>query len=98
MSAWPSRGGGLQRPLRGAEKMKTEQQHQVVRPCRSDSSQQASTKPGAVQTVMFNDRDGCAITGVVVRINQCTATIGTGTADGGAWRVPFHMLRHVLDI
>ena len=48
MSAWPSRGG-LQRPLRGAEKMKTEQQHQVVRPCRSDSSQQASTKPGAVQ-------------------------------------------------
>ena len=47
MSTWPSRGG-LRRPLRGAEKMKTEQQHQVVRPCRSDSSQQASTKPGAV--------------------------------------------------
>jgi len=34
---------------------------------------------------------------VVVRINQRTATIGTGTADG-TWRVPFHMLRHVLDI
>jgi hypothetical protein len=41
---------------------------------------------------------------VIVRINQRTATIGTGTgtgtgtADGGTWRVPFHMLRHVLDI
>jgi len=31
-------------------------------------------------------------------INQRTATIGTGTADGGTWRVSFHMLRHVLDI
>ena len=49
-------------------------------------------------TVTFDDRDGRGITGVVVRINQRTATIGTGTADGGAWRVPFHMLRHVLDI
>jgi len=39
---------------------------------------------------------------VIVRINQRTATIGTGTgtgtADGATWRVPFHMLRHVLDI
>ena len=34
----------------------------------------------------------------LLRINQRTATIGTGTADGGTWRVPFHMLRHVLDI
>ena len=49
-------------------------------------------------TVTFEDRDGRGITGVVVRINQRTATIGTGTANGGAWRVPFHMLRHVLDI
>jgi ribosomal protein L35AE/L33A len=49
-------------------------------------------------TVTFEDRDGRAVTGVIVRINQCTATIGTGTADGGTWRVPFHMLRHVLDI
>ena len=49
-------------------------------------------------TVTFNDRDGRGLTGVVVRINQRTATIGTGTADGGTWRVPFHMLRHVLDI
>jgi len=47
-------------------------------------------------TVTFEDRDGRGVTGVVVRINQRTATIGTG--DGGTWRVPFHMLRHVLDI
>ena len=50
----------------------------------------------AKRTVMFEDRDGRSITGVAVRINQRTATIGTG--DGGNWRVPFHMLRHVLDI
>ena len=49
-------------------------------------------------TVTFDDRGGRGITGVIVRINQRTATIGTGTADGGTWRVPFHMLRHVLDI
>ena len=49
-------------------------------------------------TVTFEDRNGRGITGVVVRINQRTATIGTGTAHGGTWRVPFHMLRHVLDI
>ena len=49
-------------------------------------------------TVTFDDRDGRGITGVIVRINQRTATIGTGSAHGGTWRVPFHMLRHVLDI
>ena len=61
----------------------------------------AATKARQFQrgdTVTFEDRDGRGITGVVVRINQRTATIGTGTADGGTWRVPFHMLRHVLDI
>lgn len=47
-------------------------------------------------TVMFEDRDGRSITGVAVRINQRIATIGT--SDGGSWRVPFHMLRHVLDV
>ena len=47
-------------------------------------------------TVTFQDRDGRGITGVVVRINQRTATMGTG--DGSTWRVPFHLLRHVLDI
>lgn len=59
----------------------------------------ATTKTREFQkgdTVTFEDRDGRNITGVAVRINQRTATIGTG--DGGSWRVPFHMLRHVLDI
>jgi small-conductance mechanosensitive channel len=59
----------------------------------------AATNPREFQrgdTVTFEDRDGRGITGVVVRINQRTATIGT--SDGGTWRVPFHMLRQVLDI
>lgn len=47
-------------------------------------------------TVTFDDRDGRNITGVIVRVNQRTATLGTG--NGGTWRVPFHMLRRVLDI
>jgi ribosomal protein L35AE/L33A len=47
-------------------------------------------------TVTFNDREGRVLTGVIVRINQRTATIGIGA--GGTWRVPFQMLRHVLDI
>jgi ribosomal protein L35AE/L33A len=59
----------------------------------------ATTKQRAFQqgdTVTFDDRDGRVITGVVVRLNRQTATIGTG--DGGNWRVPFHLLRHVLDV
>ena len=54
-------------------------------------------------SVTFGDRDGRDISGVIVRINQRIATVGTGTgtgtgtADGGTWRVPFHMLRHLLD-
>lgn len=58
-----------------------------------------ATKARAFQqgdSVTFDDRDGRAITGVVVRVNQRTATIGTG--DGRSWRVPFGLLRHVLDI
>jgi hypothetical protein len=47
-------------------------------------------------TVTFDDRDGRGVTGVIVRVNQRTATIATG--DGGSWRVPFHILRHVVDI
>ncbi len=61
----------------------------------------AATKARAFQrgdSVTFEDRDGRGITGVIVRVNQRTATIGTGTPDDGTWRVPFHMLRHVLDI
>ena len=46
-------------------------------------------------TVTFDDRDGRGITGVIACINPRSASIGTG--DGGTWRVPFHMLRHVLD-
>ena len=59
----------------------------------------AATKSREFQlgdTVTFDDRDGRTVRGVIVRINQRTATLGTG--DGGSWRVPFHMLRHVLDI
>ena len=47
-------------------------------------------------TVTFDDRDGRGITGVIVRINQRAATIGN--SDSQTWRVPFHMLRHVIDI
>ena len=59
----------------------------------------ATTKTRGFQqgdTVTIQDRDGRSITGVAVRINQRTAMIGT--ADGGNWRVPFDMLRHVLAI
>ena len=47
MSTWPNRGasGG---PCGGLEERKSEPK--TVRPTRSDSSQQASSKPGAVQT------------------------------------------------
>ena len=47
-------------------------------------------------TVTFDDRDGRNITGVIVRMNQRTATLGTG--DGQTWRVPFHMLRRLLEV
>jgi hypothetical protein len=47
-------------------------------------------------TVTFDDRDGRDFTGVIVRINQRTATLGTG--DGRTWRVPFQLLRRVLDV
>jgi hypothetical protein len=52
MSTWPNRGG-LRRPLRGAERereFKDTNTNLTVRPHRSDSSKQASSKPGAVQT------------------------------------------------
>lgn len=58
-----------------------------------------ATRQHALQqgdTVTFDDRDGRAITGVVMRLNRQTATVGT--ADGGTWRVSFHLLRHVLDV
>ncbi|MDM0106591.1 IS66 family transposase [Variovorax sp. J22R24] len=54
----------------------------------------ASSQRG--DTVTFNDREGRNVTGVIVRINQRTAALGTG--DGETWRVPFHVLRHVLEV
>ncbi len=53
MSTWPNRGasGG---PCGGLEERKSEPK--PVRPTRLDSSQQASSKPGAVQPL----QDGCA--------------------------------------
>ncbi|MFO1293504.1 MAG: integrase arm-type DNA-binding domain-containing protein [Rubrivivax sp.] len=51
MSTWPNRGG-LRRPLRGGpeerENPKTQTANLSIRSTRSDSSQQASTKPGVV--------------------------------------------------
>lgn len=46
--------------------------------------------------VAFDDKYLQPQVGIVVRINQRTATVDTG--NGHSWRVPFHMLRHVLDI
>lgn len=46
--------------------------------------------------VSFEDRYMQPMVGQVVRINQRTASVDTG--DGRNWRVPFALLRHVLDI
>ncbi len=48
------------------------------------------------EKVSFEDKYLQPQVGTVVRINQRTATVDTG--NGHSWRVPFHMLRHVLDI
>ena len=48
------------------------------------------------EKVSFDDKYLQPQVGTVVRINQRTATVDTG--NGNSWRVPFHMLRHVLDI
>jgi hypothetical protein len=55
MSTWPNRGG-LRRPLRGAERereFKDTNTNLTVRPHRSDSSKQASSKPGAVHASLL---------------------------------------------
>ncbi len=60
---------------------------------------QAATPTHAFQrgdNVTFDDRGGRNITGVIVRINQRTVTLGTG--NGETWRVSFHALRRVLDV
>ena len=48
------------------------------------------------EKVSFDDKYLQPQVGTVVRVNQRTATVDTG--NGHSWRVPFHMLRHVLDI
>ncbi|MGK6311320.1 hypothetical protein [Variovorax sp. DT-64] len=48
------------------------------------------------EKVSFDDKYLQPQVGIVVRFNQRTATVDTG--NGHSWRVPFHMLRHVLDI
>jgi hypothetical protein len=48
------------------------------------------------EKVSFEDKYLRTQVGLVVRINQRTATVDTG--DGHSWRVGFALLRHVLDI
>ena len=48
------------------------------------------------EKVSFDDKYLQPQVGIVVRINQRTATVDTG--NGHSWRVPFHMLRQVFDI
>ena len=79
-----------------ADAQRQDEQAQSVPPPEPAAATTKSREFHQGDTVTFEDRDGRSITGVVVRINQRTATIATG--DGGSWRVPFHMLRHVLDI
>jgi hypothetical protein len=61
----------------------------------------AQLKPGrddfrCGEKVSFEDKYLKTQVGIVVRINQRTATVDTG--DGHSWRVGFPLLRHVLDI
>nr|AEV57139.1 hypothetical protein [uncultured bacterium] len=48
------------------------------------------------EKVSFDDKYLQPQVGIVVRINQRTATVDIG--NGHSWRVPFHMLRQVFDI
>ncbi|WP_157271398.1 hypothetical protein [Azohydromonas aeria] len=48
------------------------------------------------EKVSFEDRYMQTQIGTIVRINQRSATVET--ADGPGWRVPFRLLRHVVDI
>ena len=67
----------------------------------SPSQAAAQIKPGrgdfrCGEKVSFEDKYLKTQVGIVVRINQRTATVDTG--DGHSWRVGFPLLRHVLDI
>jgi hypothetical protein len=48
------------------------------------------------EKVSFDDKYLQPQVGIVMRINQRTATVDTG--NGHSWRVPFHLLRRVLDV
>jgi hypothetical protein len=48
------------------------------------------------EKVSFEDKYMRTQVGMIVRINQRTATVDAG--DGGSWRVAFSLLRHVIDI
>ena len=48
------------------------------------------------EKVAFEDKHLNTVVGVIVRINQRTASIDPG--DGTTWRVGFTLLRHVVDI
>ena len=60
-----------------------------------------AARPGAVEVrrgdkVTFDDEHGNTIAGTIVRVNQKTATVDPG--DGSTWRVPFPLLRPVIDV
>ena len=46
-------------------------------------------------TVSFEGRDFIEHLGTIVRLNQKTATV---SCDDHEWRVPFSLLRHVVDL
>ncbi len=48
------------------------------------------------EKVSFDDKYLQPQVGIIMRINQRTATVDTG--NGHSWRVPFHMLRQIVDI
>ncbi len=52
------------------------------------------------EKVSFDDKYLQPQMGSIMRINQRTATVdtGSGSGSGQSWRVPFHMLRKVFDV
>ena len=67
----------------------------------SPSPQPAPAKPLRADfkrgdKVSFVDRHLHSRVGIITRVNQRTATVEC--EDASSWRVPFHMLRHVMDI
>ena len=53
----------------------------------------ADFAPG--DTVSFEGRDLIQNLGIIIRLNQKTATV---SCDGHEWRVSFALLRHVVDL